>query len=83
MSKISNAITMLQILSTGRKYSINDLANELEVTPRMVRIYKEELEKAKQFKKENPNGKFFWYEIKYSIRVIFVGMTTDTSCWFI
>lgn len=46
MSKISNAITMLQILSSGRKYSINDLANELEVTPRMIRIYKEELEKA-------------------------------------
>lgn len=46
MSKISNVITMLQILSSGRKYSINDLANELEVTPRMVRVYKEELEKA-------------------------------------
>ena len=46
MSKISNVISMLQILSSGRKYSINDLANTLEVTPRMIRIYKEELEKA-------------------------------------
>lgn len=46
MSKISNVITMLQLLSTGKKYSINDLVNELEVTPRMVRLYKEELEKA-------------------------------------
>ena len=46
MSKISNVISMLQILSSGRKYSINDLANELEVTPRMIRVYKEELEKA-------------------------------------
>ena len=46
MSKISNVISMLQILSSGRKYSINDLANELEVTPRMIRMYKEELEKA-------------------------------------
>ena len=46
MSKISNVINMLQILSTGRKYSVNDLANELEVTPRMIRVYKEELEKA-------------------------------------
>ena len=46
MSKISNVISMLQILSNGRKYSINDLANELEVTPRMIRLYKEELEKA-------------------------------------
>ena len=46
MSKISNVISMLQILSSGRKYSINDLANELEVTPRMIRVYKDELEKA-------------------------------------
>lgn len=46
MSKISNVISMLQILSSGRKYSINDLAATLEVTPRMIRVYKEELEKA-------------------------------------
>jgi predicted DNA-binding transcriptional regulator YafY len=46
MSKISNVISLLQILSTGRKYSINELANTLEVTPRMIRVYKEELEKA-------------------------------------
>ena len=46
MSKISNVISMLQILSNGRKYSINELANTLEVTPRMIRVYKEELEKA-------------------------------------
>lgn len=46
MSKISNAISMLNLLSTGRKYSIKELANILEVTPRMVRVYKDELEKA-------------------------------------
>ena len=46
MSKISNVISFLQLLSSGRKYSINELANILEVTPRMVRVYKEELEKA-------------------------------------
>ena len=49
MSKISNVISMLQILSSGRKYSINELANTLEVTPRMIRVYKEELEKAGSF----------------------------------
>lgn len=46
MSKISNVISMLQILSSGKKYSINELANTLEVTPRMIRLYKEELEKS-------------------------------------
>ena len=46
MSKISNVLTMLEYLSSGKKYSINTLAEKLEVTPRMIRIYKDELEKA-------------------------------------
>ena len=46
MSKISNVILMLQYLSSGRKYSVLELSEKLEVSPRMVRIYKEELEKA-------------------------------------
>ncbi len=46
MSKISNVLTMLQLLQSGRKYSINELANKLEVSERMIRVYKEDLEKA-------------------------------------
>ncbi len=46
MSKISNVITMLNLLSTGKKYTTEELSIILEVTPRMVRSYKEELEKA-------------------------------------
>ena len=46
MSKISNVILMLEYLSTGRKYSIQELSDLLEVSPRMIRIYKDELEKA-------------------------------------
>lgn len=46
MSKISNVITMLQLLNSGRKYSIKELSERLEVSERMVRVYKEELEKA-------------------------------------
>ena len=46
MSKLSNTLTMLQLLSNGRKYSIKELSEILEVTPRMIRIYKEDLEKA-------------------------------------
>ena len=46
MSKLSNTLTMLQLLSTGRKYSIQELSKILEVTPRMIRVYKEDLEKA-------------------------------------
>ena len=43
MSKISNVLTMLEYLSSGRKYSIKELSEKLEVTPRMIRVYKEEL----------------------------------------
>ena len=46
MSKISNVISMLELLNTGRKYSINELADILEVSKRMIRVYKEDLEKA-------------------------------------
>ena len=46
MSKISNVLIMLQYLTSGRKYSINELAEKIEVSPRMIRTYKEELEKA-------------------------------------
>lgn len=46
MSKISNILTMIEYLSTGRKYSIKELSEKLEVTPRMIRVYKDEIEKA-------------------------------------
>lgn len=46
MSKISNVLNMIEYLSDGRKYSISELSELLEVTPRMVRVYKDEIEKA-------------------------------------
>ena len=46
MSKISNVLTMIQLLQSGRKYSISELSDELEVSERMIRVYKEDLEKA-------------------------------------
>ena len=46
MGKLSNVLTLLELLSTGRKYTINELAEKLEVTPRMIRVYKDELELA-------------------------------------
>ncbi len=36
---------MIELLNTGKKYSVNELASILEVTPRMIRSYKEDLEK--------------------------------------
>ena len=45
MSKISKNIKMLDILSSGKKYTCKQLAEILEISPRVVRLYKDELEK--------------------------------------
>lgn len=46
MSKISNVLTMIELLSVGKKYSLQELSERLEVSPRMIRVYKDEIEKA-------------------------------------
>ena len=48
MSKISKNIKMLDILSSGRKYTCKQLAEMLEISPRMVRLYKDEIEFASE-----------------------------------
>lgn len=46
MSKVANMLNMVKILEDGKIHTIQDLANELEVSTRMIRIYKQELEQA-------------------------------------
>lgn len=46
MSKISNTLSILTLLSSGRKYTAKELSEFIEVTPRQIRTYMEELEKA-------------------------------------
>lgn len=63
MSKLSNCFRLIEILSTGRKYSIKELSDILEVKPRMIRIYKDELEKAGIYI-ESLRGKYGGYYLK-------------------
>ena len=46
MSKISNMINMLFILKDEKLHSMTELSRKLEVTPRMIKQYKDELELA-------------------------------------
>ncbi len=46
MSKIANMLNMLQILKDKKVHSISSLSEELEVSERMIRQYKLELEQA-------------------------------------
>ena len=68
MSKISNALTMLQLLQSGRKYSINELSNILEVSERMIRVYKEDLEKAGIYI-DTIMGPYGGYVLNQSVRI--------------
>lgn len=68
MSKISNVILMLQYLQNGRKYTIQELSNKLEVSQRMIRVYKEELEKAGIYI-DTIMGPYGGYVLNQSIRM--------------
>ena len=68
MSKISNVLTMIEMLQSGRKYSISELANELEVSERMIRVYKEDLDKAGIYV-DTIMGPYGGYVLNQSIRM--------------
>lgn len=46
MGKVGNALLMLRLLESGRKYTVKELSQKLEVSERMIKTYKEELEKS-------------------------------------
>lgn len=62
MSKISNMLNMVQILKDENVHSIQSLAQKLEVSERMVRQYKQELEQAGIYI-NSVTGKYGGYQI--------------------
>ena len=68
MSKLSNAITLLRLLQNGKKYSIKELASIIEVSPRMIREYKNELELAGIFI-ETIRGPYGGYYLNQDIKL--------------
>lgn len=63
MSKISNIIRMMQLLCHHDQIQIMEIANQLEVTPRQVRRYRDELELAGIYI-ESTTGRYGGYKIK-------------------
>ncbi len=61
MGKISNAILLLDYLSSGNKYSAKELSDKIGVSERMIRYYKSELEKSGIYVEHfmGPNGGYF------------------------
>ncbi len=62
MSKIANMLRMLQILKDMKIHSISTLSEELEVSERMIRQYKLELEQAGIYLKSF-TGKYGGYQL--------------------
>lgn len=62
MSKIANMLNMVQILKDEKIHSIQSLAQKLEVSQRMIRSYKQELEQAGIYI-NSVTGKYGGYQI--------------------
>ena len=63
MSKIANMLNMLQILKDEKVHSIQEVAEKLEVSERMIRQYKIELEQAGIYI-NSITGKYGGYQIE-------------------
>lgn len=75
MSKVANMLNMVKILEDGKIHTIQDLADELEVSTRMVRIYKQELEQAGIYikGKQGINGGYILDNMKNTIDIGLTG----------
>ena len=78
VSKISNTLTMLRLLESGRKYSIQELSEKLEVSKRMITVYKEELEKCGIYI-DSIRGKYggYVYNKKHDFNISFDYLDVD------
>lgn len=63
MSKVANMLNMLQILKDEKVHSIQELSEMIEVSERMIRQYKVELEQAGIYI-NSTTGKYGGYQIE-------------------
>lgn len=62
MSKVSNVVNLLKILSDGNYHKTEELAYKIEVSPRSIRAYKEDLEMAGIYI-ESKSGRYGGYRV--------------------
>lgn len=73
MGKLSNTLLILTLLSSGKKYTAKELAETIEVTPRQIRTYMEDLEKAGIYVEVSKGryGGYYYKENDYDYKVHF------------
>ncbi len=79
MSKVANMLNMVEYLQDGKLHSIAEISNKLEVTPRMIRQYKVELEQAGIYI-TSITGKYGGYQLEKEKNHIDVGLTNKDIC---
>jgi len=76
MSRVSNAINMVKLLNKNGPMKVKDLARELEVSERMIKTYKEDLEKSGFYicSKSGPDGGYY---LDMPLELSFIGITKE------
>ena len=74
MSKVANMLNMIQILKDGKIHNIKEIAKQIEVSPRMIKQYKNELEQAGIYI-ESRRGMYGGYMINHELHNIDIGLT--------
>ncbi len=74
MSKVANMLKMIKILKDEKIHNMNDIAEKIEISPRMVKQYKNELEQAGIYieSKRGING---GYSLNKELNNIDIGLT--------
>ena len=74
MSKVANMLKMIKILKDEKIYNMKDIAEKIEISPRMVKQYKNELEQAGIYieSKRGING---GYSLNKELNNIDIGLT--------
>ncbi|WP_353097317.1 transcriptional regulator [Tissierella praeacuta] len=76
MSRVSNALTMYMLLQGRRLMNVEELAEILEVSPRMVKEYKNDLEKAGIYIKSK-KGRYGGYYLENKMDLKGIGLKKE------
>lgn len=76
MSKIANMLNMINILKDGKMHNMKELAEQIEVSPRMIKQYKNELEQAGIYI-DSKRGIYGGYSLNSELNTIDVGLTSQ------
>lgn len=76
MSKVANMLNMIGILKDGKVHNMKEIAEQIEVSPRMIKQYKNELEQAGIYI-DSRRGIYGGYSLNDELNNIDVGLTSQ------